>query len=70
MELGQEKVYDEMHLACTFSNKKGFIHHRIIEVTDTKIGTKTEVNHYHFQGWMDWQLPAGNSRAELSTLVE
>ena len=29
-----------------------------------------DVTHYHFQGWEDWQLPAGDSRSALASLVE
>lgn len=35
MNVNQQTAYGEMNLTCTHSSKKGFIHHRVIEITDS-----------------------------------
>mmetsp|Transcript_27206 Transcript_27206/g.36348 ORF Transcript_27206/g.36348 Transcript_27206/m.36348 type:complete len:129 (+) Transcript_27206:546-932(+) len=43
---------------------------RDLTVTDSRTQVTREIQHYHFTGWQDWQLPEGPSRQSLSTLVE
>ena len=52
------------------SSIDSFIHHRVLQVEDQKLGTTSQVDHYHFKGWTDWKLPTGDSREELAELVE
>ena len=54
----------------TKEQESDFAVHRTIRVTDTTTQTTKIVNHYHFTGWEDWQLPTGNSRSNLATLIE
>ena len=44
-----------------------FIVKRKIQVTHD--GKEYHVTHYHFTGWEDWKLPAGDSRKELDVLI-
>ena len=44
--------------------------HRTFSVEDTRTQKTKVVEHYHFTGWQDWQLPEGPSRESLAGLVE
>ena len=44
--------------------------HFKVKVSGQGDETQKNVTHYHFQGWEDWQLPTGDSRSALSSLVE
>ena len=69
-ELNYTGTAGEMKITLTAVEETPYVVHRTFSVEDSRTQKTKVVEHYHFTGWQDWQLPEGPSRESLAGLVE